>query len=703
MSTSSPLSITTTDAPNQHGPSSKLQDVGKVRPSSFFLHPHQRVATLLLPGLLNHSEPARKKYRSPAISPSPRLNRGPMSGFKGFKLGAAASKVVAREKDKEEKGDVSKLLLQDEPEDEVIHVPVGSRRNFAAKSNKSTVSGVGTLDPASKQRTLEQAKEEQKRSQVLKALLSQLPPDTTNGTIEALFSKYPTLKITKIENFSPDVPDRPRSLRPRNTDRTCSTVVVTFDRSAEKRELDRAVKELDTKEYMGEGFWLHIDEYVPDGQLRPSKEGDAFDAKIFTQLDHERRNKQMGYAPTAALGGQGLQAPQFRGERWLVNVTRPKDIHRLRLIHATVEKVLQGGEELEAALMQDPRTVNDPRFAFLWDNKHPEHLYYRSRIRQLLDIGPPENMPMFRNSQVDAETATWELEEDALPFESATQLTDLKADYDQQGNQTMNPFARAQLIFLLSSLPTSTGGFTKAAAASVSKFANDYAGENHRPGDAMDEIIDLLVTNILKPFSLLECPKPTEAETRDAAIVAFWVATDVMLAHYPVETPTPWLYKRELGMQIVKRGALKHLADIPNTLNMGRLSGERYKSQIRGALDLWKESMLDEDVRKEIADLFYKEEPKEEESKDTQKEEAKLVRRYEPDVTISAKNPEDVTTANTTALPPSTIIESPGTIVIERPRSKDASPGKESEHKEPEEPAPARPRRVRPKAEDLFD
>ncbi|KAF2464745.1 uncharacterized protein BDR25DRAFT_307067 [Lindgomyces ingoldianus] len=635
-----------------------------------------------------------------------------MSGFKGFKLGLAASKVNTR--DKEDKGEVSKLLLQDEPEDEIVHVPQGSRRNFAAKP-KSAVSGIGTLDPVARQRASDQAKEEQKRSQLLKALLSQLPPDTTNRTIEALFSKYPSLKINKIENFNPDVPDRPRSLRPRNTDRTCSTVIVTFDKTAEKSELDKAIKGLDTREYMGEGYWLTIDEYVQDGLVRPSNTGDAFDAKIFTQIDHERRNKQLGgYAPPEALGGHAVQAPQFRGERWLVNVSRPKDIHRLRLIHATAEKVVQGGEELEAALMQDPRTIHDPRFAFLWDNKHPEHLYYRSRIRQLLDEGPPDSFPMFRNSFVEAETASWELQEDPLPFEAATQITDLKADYDQQASQSMNPFARAQLVFLLSSLPTSTGQFTKAAAASVTKFANDYAGENHRAGDAMDEVIDLLVTNILRPFSLIERTDPTEAEVRDAAVISFWVATDVMLAHYPVETPTPWLYKRELGTQIVRRGALKHLANIPNTLAMGRLSAERYKSQIKGALELWKDSMLDEEIRKEIEALFFKDDR--EEDKDHQKEDLKEGRKenrkenrkedhqddgvenrkYEPDVGVAKHLPEDETHANITA-PPQCSGKSLGGASVGTPGSNNTSSTNDAT-----ETAAARARRMRPKAEDLF-
>ncbi|CEJ04924.1 hypothetical protein RMCBS344292_18872 [Rhizopus microsporus] len=61
--------------------------------------------------------------------------------------------------------------------------------------------------------------------------------------------------------------------------------------------------------------------------------------------------------------------------RAVVRVTKPTNINTLRLIHRTIERVLE-------IIMQ--KEQNNPQFKFLFDNISPEHIYYRWKLYSML-------------------------------------------------------------------------------------------------------------------------------------------------------------------------------------------------------------------------------------------------------------------------------------------------------------------------------
>jgi len=66
----------------------------------------------------------------------------------------------------------------------------------------------------------------------------------------------------------------------------------------------------------------------------------------------------------------------------IVYVLIPHDKARLSLINRMIEFVVIEGPMFEAMIMN--REINNPAFAFLFDNKCPEHIYYRWKLFSLL-------------------------------------------------------------------------------------------------------------------------------------------------------------------------------------------------------------------------------------------------------------------------------------------------------------------------------
>jgi len=66
----------------------------------------------------------------------------------------------------------------------------------------------------------------------------------------------------------------------------------------------------------------------------------------------------------------------------VVKVFIPTDRSTLCLINRTVEFVIREGPMFEAMIMN--REMSNPSFSFLFENRSPEHLYYRWRLFSLL-------------------------------------------------------------------------------------------------------------------------------------------------------------------------------------------------------------------------------------------------------------------------------------------------------------------------------
>lgn len=66
----------------------------------------------------------------------------------------------------------------------------------------------------------------------------------------------------------------------------------------------------------------------------------------------------------------------------VVMVTIPRDKGTRQLIHRTIEFVIREGPTFEKALMD--RASSDPKYAFLFDHRSEEHVYYRWKLYSLL-------------------------------------------------------------------------------------------------------------------------------------------------------------------------------------------------------------------------------------------------------------------------------------------------------------------------------
>ncbi|KAJ1984184.1 hypothetical protein H4R34_000838 [Dimargaris verticillata] len=72
-----------------------------------------------------------------------------------------------------------------------------------------------------------------------------------------------------------------------------------------------------------------------------------------------------------------------------VCVTLPKDQVTLWTIHRTIERTIRYGPAFEAMLMD--REWSNPRFAFLFANDSPEHVYYRWKLFSIMQGDPVNN------------------------------------------------------------------------------------------------------------------------------------------------------------------------------------------------------------------------------------------------------------------------------------------------------------------------
>lgn len=70
--------------------------------------------------------------------------------------------------------------------------------------------------------------------------------------------------------------------------------------------------------------------------------------------------------------------------RSTVKVVIPTDRTVLCLINRMVEFVIREGPMFEAMIMN--RELSNPNFAFLFENKSPEHVYYRWRLYSLMQV-----------------------------------------------------------------------------------------------------------------------------------------------------------------------------------------------------------------------------------------------------------------------------------------------------------------------------
>ncbi|KAL6711259.1 hypothetical protein ACN47E_005790 [Coniothyrium glycines] len=658
----------------------------------------------------------------------------------------------------EEHGAEKSVLGESErrdPAEEDVFVPTGSKRHFTGRQ-RTMKSGPGTLesdapDPYSRRNASMGRLAPQTHSRfsdgisqgpaasdgpkpgeniftTVVAKASNLPPSIDPRRVEELFADFPTLKVTKVEKIPPQGP----SVK----GRPAATMKVIFDKDANARDLDDAMNKLNDKKYLGRGYYLHLDRYLGGRAMDTAQKSESFGARW------QAPEVPKGYAPPPDLGGGSRDRPREDTEQLIVTANQPPDLATLKLVHQTIEGVILGGVEFEAALMNDPQVQEEERFAWLYDQKHPVNRYYRWRLHQIVCDSP--------NAEIFARQGDWRGPADPLADEFADSLgafdeNDDDDDSDEEeekekpqykplpvgdnypgrvdnGHGIMSPRSRAMLLWLLTSLPP--GSIVADDIAAVSVFAVEHAAQG------MDEVIQILVSNIIQPFQLTEANPRNRAgdsdnkddmrrpDIRQVTLNALRILSDVLLVTAK-ESGASYKYRLAIGTQLIDRKVFEHLEQLPTHLDMGRMTERSYRDEVNTIRKVWQdEHLFDQATLDHLDEAFNARERQKEQDEHARRLAEKRKRKgnaARKDVTAgSGKNDgeepptdvdEDVRADGT--VDGGALVEAEVTETSEARRAVDAAPAGKShtavqEGEIPGETAAARARRLRPKAEDMF-
>jgi U2-associated protein SR140 len=735
------------------------------------------------PLLSDHQHHANLKGPEPKLAANPHPQIRLAMAFK-FSLGAAKAanaKAKAEEdaKEREEKLALEKVMADFEEEhsgskgilgeserdheaEEDVFVPTGSKRHFTGRQ-RSMKSGPGTLEPEpldgfprqggpgrlppqapsrfgggvpSRPSGLESARQVENVYTTLVAKASNLPPTIDSRRVEELFADFPSLKVTKVEKIPPQ--------GPAIKGRPSATMKVVFDKDAVARDLDDAMMKLNDKKYLGRGYYLHLDRYLGGKAADTTQSKEAFGARW------QAPELPKGYAPPPDLGGGNRDGPRQDRDQLIVTANLPPDMAMTRLIHQTIEGVIEGGIEFEAALMNDPQVQDEERFAWLYDQKHPLNRYYRWRLHQI--VCDTSNSEIFENFGL------WNGPTEPLADEfagdlGAIDLVDNSSDSDEEevkhqhkplpigdnypgrvdnGYGILNPYSRAMLLWLLTTLPP--GSLVIDDVAAISVFAVEHAAHG------MDEVVDILLANVVEPFQLTDANSRKRApetegkddirrpDVRQVTLNALRIVHDVLFTTSK-ESGVAYRYRLAIGTQLMDRKIFEHLEQLPAALAMGRMTERSYRDEVNSILKVWEEeSFFEKATLEHLEEVFNARERQKEQDENERKLAGRRKRKLAPKA-VSARKAE-AANANegedvdadadelqtpdplvaeeavddaprftlTTAESSTADATSKSLETVEQPVARQAAAPEEI----PGETAAARARRLRPKAEDMF-
>ncbi|KAK1818592.1 hypothetical protein LTR12_007024 [Friedmanniomyces endolithicus] len=483
--------------------------------------------------------------------------------------------------------------------------------------------------------------------------LANLPPDMTNEKVETLLKGY--LKVHSVNIVPP---------------------------TGAGEMIDAAVSALKDR-YLGGGFYLSISRHLSSSALYPSMAGSSTSTSIEpfgaekpkepprgSMRNAPPPSDRRGFAPPdqfdhACKGAYGTPA---RPEA-VVNINVPLDITTIRAIHVLVERLMtesdpQRAMKTEALLMAMPDVQHDERFAFLYNSRSPAGLYYRYLL-----WGPDD--PSERNRHAkglerihDDTVMEWAPPQSQVPFLDLTSLADVVTDIDyvssdeesdDEGGERrfydnrdadgpfesnkkehLNPVKRARLVHLLARLPTTNARLRKGDIARVTNFAINHAGQG------AEEIVDLLLLNVEKPFCYSLAakyetasdsqdseesdyepddrlptlgdvvgspftdaqphrdnsnkPAPDLSRERDkdpaddpstAKLIALYTISDILSASSTAGARNAWKYRQLIETGFKPHKTFERLGALEKSLGWGLLRAEQWKRRVGGILGIW--------------------------------------------------------------------------------------------------------------------
>ncbi|KAL4915331.1 hypothetical protein BDW62DRAFT_188782 [Aspergillus aurantiobrunneus] len=484
------------------------------------------------------------------------------------------------------------------------------------------------------------AKEAERAAAKPTLYLASLPPGTSQSVVKSLI---PT--VLNVDNV--------KFLRPSGqaaTERKSVSAIVTLASESAASDIDSSVSALQNR-YLGWGYYLSISRHLSSAAIGStisvglSSTGSLpFGAKSIAPELGGRLNRapppglhRVGFAPPSSYGatyGGGGSTTQ-------VEVKAPSDLKQLRLIHKTLENLLNYGPEFEALLMSRPEVQRQEKWAWIWDARSPGGVYYRWKLWDVITNSHSKgsqrgrfqkSLPIFEGG------ANWIFPETSLTFEYTTRLDEIVSDEDydssdedmsdgeedrrqhggapptdgigagNEGLGHMNPVKKAKLTHLLARLPTTHAKLRKGDVARVTAFAIKHAGAG------ADEVVEMIVSNIIEPYVYTGANPDRELEkglarkeqngddanaapadgtgkekldTSSAKLVGLYLISDILSSSATSGVRHAWRYRQLFESALKAHQIFEHLGRLEKELSWGRLRAEKWKRSIGSLLHLW--------------------------------------------------------------------------------------------------------------------
>ena len=481
--------------------------------------------------------------------------------------------------------------------------------------------------------------------------LTSLPPGTSPAAIKAVIPS--TLTVEGVRIIPPSGPGT------NSTERKSVSAVVTLAKDTPALDIDTAVSALQNR-YMGRGYYLSLSRHLSSASVGLETPGFGFPSSG-TSLPFGARPippQNLGRAPPSSIHRGGFAPPSSynpppnqygRGTPQVqVTVTPPSDLRQLKIIHKTLEALLNHGPEFEALLMSRKVVQQDEKWAFLWDSRSVGGVYYRWRLWEILtgasrrrgrNIGSAPQK-VFENG------AAWMAPEQKLPYEYTTELSQFVSDseydssededsgdegrrryaqhhggapppdgpsLDGENHAYLNPLQKAKLTHLLARLPTTNAKLRRGDVARVTAFAIQHASEG------AEEVVQMIVLNVQKPLAFTSAnpdhqfhskveeteqpasedtpddsdakadskPKEEDEDTTPAKLVALFVISDILSSSSTSGVRHAWRYRQLFETHLKRQRTFEHLGRLEKVLNWGRLRAEKWKRSVGSILSLW--------------------------------------------------------------------------------------------------------------------
>ncbi|KAI2469686.1 hypothetical protein F4781DRAFT_393724 [Annulohypoxylon bovei var. microspora] len=458
--------------------------------------------------------------------------------------------------------------------------------------------------------------------------LANLPPGTSPAVIKALMPSSLTIENVKILPLSASG----------STERKSIAAIVTLSKETPATDIDAAVSSLQNR-YLGYGFYLSLHRHLSSAvtstaatsSLTSSTTSQPFGAKPVPQATgnnpHHQGGFQRGFAPPTSYDPIGGPINRVLLH---VPVHAPRDIKQLQLIHKVIESVLAHGPEFEALLMSRPDVQREEKWAWLWDARSEGGVWYRWRLWQVItgaqaDAGHKRKyIPLFEGSHA------WRIPKKDLSYEYATAIDEFvsdpeynssdEEDYEDEGskpadkddneNAYLNPLDKTKLTHLLARLPTTLTKIRKGDVARVTTFAITHASRG------ADEIVDMIVANVVKPFALTSANpkynkaskdsedhgeshnstpfpedsgmKPSDIQDMSAAsLIGLYVVSDILSSAAASGVRHAWRFRQLFDVSLKDGKVFENLGLMSERLNWGRLRAEKWKRSVNLVLSLW--------------------------------------------------------------------------------------------------------------------